>query len=763
MRILFLPIVKLINTKEIFNSNYWIYFRSLPSIRGYKLIEHDKHSEMQDPEGAAFGVDPLLQCLVLFTHIYHKPYTAEALMAGLPISPFGGAPQLFSLKTSKSLFARAASRAGLKSTLINRHLLDISPLQLPMILLLQNNNACILDSFSSDMKTCKIILPAQEAVEEHVPFDMLEREYMGYGYLIKRPFVYDEIDSLTLNVKHKHWFWDTLKLSKNIYRDVIYATVLVNLFVLATPLFTMSVYDRVIPNNAIETLWVFSTGVLIVYLLDTFLKFTRAMLLESAGKKSDVIMSSIIFEKVLDLRMSSHPKSVGSFASNLKDFDSIRSFLTNATLTALVDFPFSILFLLVIGFIGGWMVLVPIVMMILIAGYALFMRNTLRESIEASHKASAAKSSILIEALQNIETLKTLGTMGQMQWQWEEATGEIAQKSLKSRLISTSISTVTGFLTQLTTVISVIVGVYLIGDHVLTMGGLIAIMTLASRAVAPMGQVASLISNYSDAKSSFDVIENIISQPMERPHGKKFVTRPSLKGDIEFKEVNFGYEDTEFSALKNLSFTIKAGEKVAIIGRIGSGKSTIAKLLLNLYQPQSGSILVDGIDINQIDPADLRQNISYVSQDINLFKGSVKDNIAYRNNRVSDEQMIRASVISGSDEFIRKHPQGYEMPIGERGMGLSGGQRQSIGIARALLLESGIVIMDEPTNAMDQLSENRLIANLQGYLCNKTAIIITQKNTVLPLVDRIIVMNEGKVYLDGPRDAVIAKLSGGLG
>ena len=725
-------------------------------------MKNDEQVRMSDPEGAAFGTDPLLQCLVLFTHVYHKPYSAEALMAGLPNSPFGGALQLFSLKSSKGLFARAASRAGLKSTLIHRRLKEISPLQLPMILLLENNSACILDSFSSDLKTCKIILPAEDAVEEYVPIELLEQEYVGYGFLIKRPFVHNESDALTLNVKHKHWFWDTLKLSKNIYRDVVYATVLVNLFVLATPLFTMSVYDRVIPNNATETLWVFSTGVLVVYLLDTFLKFTRAMLLESAGKKSDVIMSSIIFEKVLDLRMSSHPKSVGSFASNLKDFDSIRSFLTNATLTALVDFPFSVLFLIVIGYVGGWIVVVPIVMMLLIAGYALFMRNTLRESIEESHKASAAKSSILIEALQNIETLKTLGTMGQMQWQWEEATGEIAQKSLKSRLISTSISTITGFLTQLTTVISVIAGVYLIGEHELTMGGLIAIMTLAGRAVAPMGQVASLISNYADAKSAYDVINNIIAQPMERPHGKKFVTRPSLKGDIGFKEVNFGYEDTEFSALKNLSFSIKSGEKVAIIGRIGSGKSTIAKLLLNLYQPQSGSILLDGIDINQIDPADLRLNMSYVSQDINLFKGNVKDNIAYRNSRVSDEQMIRASVISGADEFIRKHPQGYEMPIGERGMGLSGGQRQSIGIARALLLESPIVIMDEPTNAMDQLSENRLIANLQTYLSDKTAIIITQKNTVLPLVDRIIVMNEGRIYMDGPRDSVIAKLSGGL-
>lgn len=724
-------------------------------------MNENEQSSISDPEGAAFGVDPLLQCLVLFTHIYHKPYSAEVLMAGLPVSPFGGALQLFNLKSSKGLFARAASRAGLKSTLVHRHLRDISPLQLPMILLLENNSACILDSFSSDLKTCKIILPAEEAVEEIVPIEVLEKEYAGYGFLIKRPFVYDENDSLTLDVKHKHWFWDTLKLSKNIYRDVIYATVLVNLFVLATPMFTMSVYDRVIPNNATETLWVFAVGVLIIYLLDTFLKFTRAMLLESAGKKSDVIMSSIIFEKVLDLKMSSHPKSVGSFASNLKDFDSIRSFLTNATLTALVDFPFAILFLIVIGYIGGWVVIVPITIMLLIAAYALFMRHPLRESIEQSHKASAAKSSILIEALQNIETLKTLGTMGQMQWQWEEATGEIAQKSLKSRLISTSISTITGYLTQLTTVVTVIVGVYMIGEHELSMGGLIAIMTLAGRTVAPMGQVASLISNYSDAKSAYDVIDTIISQPMERPHGKKFVARSQLKGEIEFQGVNFGYEDSQFSALKNLSFSIKAGEKIAIIGRIGSGKSTIAKLLLNLYQPQSGSILLDGIDINQIDPADLRKNISYVSQDINLFKGNVKDNIAYRNTRVSDEQMIRASVISGSDEFIRRHPLGYEMPIGERGMGLSGGQRQSIGIARALLLESPIVIMDEPTNAMDQLSENRLIANLQTYLVDKTAIIITQKNTVLPLVDRIIVMNEGGIYLDGPRDSVIAKLSGG--
>ncbi len=707
-----------------------------------------------------FDVDPLLQSLVLFTQLYHKPFTAEALSAGLPLSPHDEKQSLYDLKQSKGLFARAASRAGLKSTLVGKKLSEISPLQLPMILLLKNSQACILDSFSEDRLTCKIVLPATEALEEHISVQQLETEYIGFAFLIKRPFVYNEHDTLTLNVKHKHWFWDTIKLSKGFYKDVLYATLLINLFVLVSPLFTMSVYDRVIPNNAKETLWVFAIGVLIVYTLDTFLKFARAILLERAGKKSDVIMSSIIFEKVMDLNMASHPKSVGSFASNLKDFDLIRSFLTNMTLTVLVDMPFAILFLFVIWYIGGWMVVVPLVMMVFILGYTLFIKDMLKESIEESHKASAAKSSILIEALQNIETLKTLGVTGHMQWAWEEATGEIAHKSLRSRMISTSISTVTGYLIQLTTVLLVILGVYLIAEHELSMGGLIAIIIISSRTVAPMGQAAALITNYADAKSAYDVIETIISQPSERPHGKKFITRPSLSGDIELRDVSFSYDDTAHHALANISLHVKPKEKVAIIGRIGSGKSTIAKLLLHLYEPQKGSILLDGIDIKQIDPMDLRKNISYVSQDIALFKGSAKENILYRSSRVGDEQMLRASMISGADEFIRKHPQGYEMHIAERGQGLSGGQRQSIGIARAILFDSPLVVMDEPTNAMDQLSETRLIANLKEYVRDKTAIFITQKNTLLDLVDRVIVMHEGKIYLDGPKNEVLAKLSG---
>jgi len=705
-------------------------------------------------------MDALLDCLVLFTKLYHKPFSAEALTAGLPVEPGADSPELFSINNAKGLFSRAAERAGLKSSLIRRPLSQISPLQLPMIILLSNQSACILDRFSEDGTQAKIIMPTEEAVEQWVDLEDLTDEYIGYGFMIKKAFEYTDDNSRTLNLQQKHWFWSTIKLSAGVYKDVLYASLLINLFVLASPLFTMNVYDRVVPNNAIETLWVFAIGVSIVYIIDTYLKFTRTYLLESAAKKSDVIMSSIIFEKVLDLKMANHPASVGSFASNLKDFDSIRSFLTNATMAAVIDLPFAVIFLFVIAYIGGAIVLIPLATMIFIIGYAFFIKKPLRASIESTHEASAKKSSILIETLNNIETLKSLGTMSQMQWKWEEATGEIAGKSLKSRMLSASIPTITQLLIQINTVMIIVYGVYLIQAFELSMGGLIAIVILTSRTLSPMSQVAALMTNYEDTKTSYETLNEIISQPSERPSGKKFVERPDFSGHIEFVDVTFTYPNNDVPALKNISFVINPGEHVAIIGRIGSGKSSIQKLILGLYEPDSGQILIDGIDINQIDPADLRKHMSYVSQDIMLFRGTVKDNITYRATHATDGAMIRAAQISGTSEFVKKHPKGYEMPIGERGQGLSGGQRQSIGIARAFLLSTPIMLLDEPTNAMDQITEAKLLDNLQENLKGTTALIVTQKMTILKIVDRVIVVNEGKIFIDAPKETALKQLQG---
>jgi ATP-binding cassette subfamily C protein LapB len=704
--------------------------------------------------------DILLQTLQLFTSRYGKNVSFETLVAGLPLSPNSSSPDLLSFSQANTLFSRAGKRAGFKSTLVQRKLQTMLELHLPIILLLAHGQSCILEAFNNERTQVKVIYPGDNPLEEWVDIDKLEEEYLGYAFLLKKEIRREEQPTFVHKQHKKHWFWDTLKLSWPIYKDVLLASLLVNLFVLASPLFTMNVYDRVIPNNATETLLVFAVGIITVYILDSFLKYFRTKMLETAAKKSDVIMSSIIFEKVLDLQMAFHPKSVGSFASNIRDFDAIRSFLTNATMSVLIDLPFAVIFLWVIYYIGGTIVFIPVTMMVLILLYALIIRKPLERSIESTHEASARKNGILIETLQNIETIKTQGMSGQIQWQWEESVGEIAQKSLYSRMLSASVPTVTGFFVQLTTVFIVMYGVYLIKELELTMGGLIGIVILASRTVAPMGQGAALLTNYSDAKSAYDVINTITSQPMERLQNQHFIERETFKGKIEFSHVVFSYPESEVPALNDVSFTILPGEHVGIIGRIGSGKSTIEKLILKLYEPTEGSILVDDIDTAQIDPARLRNFIGYVSQDVSLFRGTVKDNILYRAPTASDEKLLEAAQLSGADEFIKRHPLGFNMPVGERGHGLSGGQRQSIGIARALISDAPVMLLDEPTANLDQLSESRLMSHFSKAFENKTLILVTQKLQLLSHVSRVIVMHEGKVYLDGPRDEVLKKLKG---
>ena len=651
--------------------------------------------------------DELLQCLVIFTKLHNNPYSADALTIGLPVKD-GDEIELFSLKSSRSLFSRAASRAGFASTLVRKDLEQISPLVLPCILMLRGKKACILQSFSKDKKTANIITPELSTGTSTIEISKLKEEYLGYAYYLKREFVPEDTSSTKLiDAGNDHWFWGTLKRSKKIYFDVVLASFIINLFVLASPLFTMNVYDRVVPNNAVETLWVLALGVSVVYGIDLFLKFVRSYFLEIAGKKSDIIMSSILFERVMDMKFSNKPKSVGSFASNLKEFDTVRNFFSSASLAAIVDLPFAIIFLIVTYFIGSYIVLVPIVIMIAILCYTFFIKDPLQNAIKSTFEASAIKNGILIESLSSLETIKTLGASGHIQWNWEEATGEIANRSIKSKIITTSITTVTSFLVQLNTIAIIVLGVYMIQDTHLTMGGLIAAVMLSSRAIAPMGQVASLAANFEQTKTAYQSLSKIMQMPVERPEGKKFVRRNSFDGKIEFKNVSFTYPDTTKGSLDRINFVIQSGEKVGIIGKNGSGKTTLQKLILGLYSPTEGSVLIDGIDINQIDPADLRRNIGYVPQDVVLFKGTVRENIVQKAPYVDDIQIIKAAKVSGVDEYVNAHPLGFDMPVFERGDGISGGQRQSIAVARAFLLDSPIILLDEPTNSLDNTVENK--------------------------------------------------------
>ncbi|GGD40053.1 ABC transporter [Malaciobacter pacificus] len=706
----------------------------------------------------------ILDTLTIYCKMNGRPYSKESLIAGLPVEAGRNIPILFSKSNSKSLFSRAASKAGFKTKILRTKLYDINPLTLPCILLLDNKKdkdeleACILLGFDDEYKHAKVIFPEVPDVESLVPIEELEKRYFGFSILLKKELDFKENKS-SLSIKESHWLWGSVKIVRNVYRDVIIASLLINLFVLSTPLFTMNVYDRVIPNNAVDTLWVFAFGVVFIYAIDIALKFLRSYFLETAAKKTDVIASSIIFEKVLDLKMSSVPNSVGSLANILKEFESIRGFLTSSTIALLIDVPFIFIFLIAIYFIGGYLVMVPISIIIIILIYTFYSKIKLANSIKESYDAGSNKNGVLIESLSSIETIKSLGATGYSQWRWEEATSKIADKSIDTKMISSSITTVTSFLVQLNTVALVILGTYLIMDNELTMGGLIATIIISSRAISPMGQVSSLLSTFQHTKTTYEALNDIMNLPVEHPQGKKFVTRPEYKGKINFRNVSFKYPNADNETLSNISFSVEPGEKVAIIGKIGSGKTTIQKLLVSLYDPTEGSILIDNIDIKQLDPSELRKHIAYVSQDVLLFDGTVKENIVYRTPNIDDEKILEAARISGVLDFVNKHPKGFDMPVGERGSFLSGGQKQAISIARSILLPYPIVLFDEPTSSMDTSSENRFINSIRNYQENKTVILVTHKTSLLKLVDRIIVVEDGQIVLDGKKDIIINKLN----
>lgn len=704
--------------------------------------------------------DPLLECLVIFTKLHNRPISVEALIAGLPVKPGENGPELFSLDSPKGLFSRVATRAGFASRLIHRDLSSLSRLLLPCILILKNGNACILESLDRKNKRAKVIFPDIGEGQEWLDLETLENEYLGYAFLLKREFEKSVKANKSLPKDDSHWFWGTMAKSKDLFASVLLSSVLINLFILATPMFTMNVYDKVVPNDAIETLWVLAAGIVTVYIFDTVLRFVRNYLLEVAGKKSDIIMSSIIFSQVLNLKMSQWPKSTGSFASQLRDFESIRNFFTASTIATLVDLPFSILFLLVIFYVGGPMIVVPLITISVLLIYSFILIKPLKESVEATYEANASKNAHLIETLQSIKTVKTLGASNYSQWVWEESTGTIAAKSMRARMLSSSVAVITNLLIQFNTVGLIVFGIYRIGDLELSLGGLIAVVMLSSRAVAPMGQIASLLTSFEQTKTSFRSLDDVMQMEVERPEGKNYVRRPEFEGAIDFKNVDFSYPDQDRKSLTEISLKIKPGEHVGIIGKVGSGKTTLLKMLVGLYQADSGAISIDNIDINQIDPADLRHNIGYLSQDIDLLRGTIRENIAYKDLHINDERLLRATEICGVDLFVNKLPHGFDTEVGENGGFLSGGQRQSIALGRSVLLNEPILILDEPTNSFDNTTESYVKKQLHTYSRERTLVLVTHKAPMLDLVERIIVMDDGRIVMDGPKQQVLDALKG---
>lgn len=695
-------------------------------------------------------MDTLLECLVILTKMNGHPFSHDALCAGLPLENHQLVP---------TLFIRAAERAGYEAKIFQRSLSQLSALTLPAVLLLQDNQACLLTQIHED-ETFDLIFPEISEEVTRMPRADLERLYSGHAIYVHPLFRFEPRTETKVTQKNpSDWFWSTLWRYRRVYAQVIVAALLINIFALVSPLFVMNVYDRVVPNFAVTTLWVLAIGVFTIFTFDFILRSLRAYLIDTCGKKADILMGCALFQQVLGIQMASKPSSVGAFVSNLREFEVLRDFFTSAVLTTLIDLPFVFFFFLLTWYIGGIVVLVPLIILPLVILSAFLLEKSLRKAVLLALQGSVQKHAILVESITGLETVKCLSAEGQMQKRWEESVGVTAKYGLKSRFISGLVINITNFAQQLVTVGVVVMGVYAIHAQTLTLGGLIACSILAGRILAPLAGLANVLTRFQQAKMALEGLNEIMDMPCERPLGKQFLHVPTLKGDIEFENVSFQYPGQQTLAVDDVSFKISAGERVGVVGRIGSGKSTLQKLLLGLYAPKSGRIRVDGIDISQIDPTDLRRQIGYVPQDSLLFFGTVRDNIAMTKPSAGDQEIMETAQLAGVDKFIHRHPSGYAMPVGERGEGLSGGQRQAIAIARALLASPNVWLFDEPTSSMDNTSEAELIQRLTIHLQQKTVLLTTHRSSLFPLIDRLFVMDNGRLVMHGPKDKVIAALT----
>jgi len=671
-------------------------------------------------------------CLIHAASLIGRPMTLADVQTGA-----GGA-------VSVRAALAAAERAGLLASFGRLRLADLDDTLFPAILILAGERAVVVEGRVDDRLV--IYDPALSDAAGEIALSTVQDAYSGFALLL-RP----RHRAAAGKAASGHWFWSALAESRWMYAQVILAAIVANFLGLATSIFTMVVYDRVLPNEAVESLMALTLGVAIALVFDFLIKGLRAGFIDKAGQRADKAVGRRIFDQVLDVQMKARRGSTGATANTLREFETLREFFTSATLVAVVDLPFVTLFVFVIWLIGGPLALIPALAVPLVLLIGLAVQPVLARLADGAMTEAQTKQSVLVETLSGIETIKVVGIARQMRDRWEAAIERQANQGLSTRAITNFAMNATAFIQQAAQVLLIFYGVFLIMAGQVSMGALIASVILTGRTLAPLAQLAQTLTRINQARSSFRALDALMRAERDRPQGRSWLSRPVLEGAITFDEVRLSYPDAAIETLKGVSFTIAPGEKVAILGRIGCGKSTIARMILGLYPPTSGTVLIDGTDLRQIDPGDLRRNIGAVLQDTWLFSGTLRDNIAVGAVRPSDAAVLAAARVAGVDDFVSRHPHGYDMPLAERGDGLSGGQRQAICVARALIGAPPILVLDEPTASMDSQTEAELIQRMRAEVAERTLIVITHRPSLLDLVDRVIVIEQGRVVADGPK------------
>lgn len=621
--------------------------------------------------------------------------------------------------------------------------------------MLNEKQACVLHGLSPTH--ARVSYPELDDAVVEVAREELSARYTGYIIFARPEMQAQETNANIDKSSVGHWLWSSIKTAKGLYRDVLLASVFISLLSIALPLFVMNVYDRVVPNAALETLWALAIGVLMVLAADFLLRMLRQYFVELAASRLDVTLSAKIMEKVLSINLANKPAKSGAFINSLQSFESIRQFFGSVTLVALVDLPFGLLFVVIIAMIDIYLIIPMLIGATLLFLHAMKAQRVMRSLSEESMEISSRKSSLVTESVTSLEDIKAFGYQSRNQSAWEKQTIFLAKVNAKLRLVSMSVNNAALWIQQSVGVVIILTGVYLIIEGVITQGGLIAAYLLSSRAMGPVSQAASMLAQFHHAETAKNALDEIMAMPSESGSNKQIKNNVVLNGNIDANQLCFKYPDENVLALKDINFSIKQGEHVAILGKNGCGKSTLNKLIMGFYRPESGQLLMDGIDLQQYDPTLLRKQIGYVPQEVSLFYGTLKDNIMPENLNMDDSDFWEILSQCGLAKLVNSSANGVEQIVGERGSLLSGGQRQAVAMARALVRDPSIYIMDEPTSAMDSTNEAQMKETIKAATAGKTLIINTHRTTLLDLVERVIVVENGKVIADGKKEDVLVQ------
>jgi len=699
--------------------------------------------------GVSSENDSLLAGVRWFCAHYKRPATLESLYAGMPRGQ----------RLKPSMVVRMLEQAGIGAGWVKRRPAELSSYLFPLMLLFRNGEARILVARHGDR--FELLLPEAGAGTITLSAEELQEHYLGYALLVRPKAEPDARTEIPKGEGKGHWLFSTLWNYRRFYYSAALATFLINVLALASTFFIMNVYDRVVPNQAYVTLWSLAAGVALAIGFEFTSRQVRAYLIDTAGKKADLILGSILFRQLLEVRLEHKPASAGSFANQFREFESVRDFITSASLATLADLPFCLLFVFVLFLIAGPLAMVPLGSMIVLLSLCAYIQLPLGRLMKENLREASQKHGLLIESIEGVETLKATRAEGSMLRRWEDFSAQLAASGLKTKALSNLAGNSVSLITQLTTVVLVLWGVYRIGDGDMTQGALIGTVMLTSRAIAPLASAVGLAVRYQQAKTALHSLNQLMAIPTVRDNSRRYLEVPK-NATLSLRHVNFSYPAPPMqprpAVLSKINLNIKHGERVAIIGSIGSGKSTLLRIMARLYQPVDGQLLLNGIDAEQIDPADWSSTVGYVGQDARLFFGSLRDNLTVGNPSATTEELLHVAELTGLHAVAASHPLGYGRPVGEMGQALSGGQRQLVALARSLLLQPQVLLLDEPTSGMDQQTERLFLQRLEQATQGRTLVVVTHRFSMLDQIDRLIVLDSGQIVADGPKNDVLRAL-----